>query len=113
MSEETHVHPLVRRLDELETWVNVLSKQLADLGVAIEGLRSGGVATASATKPTVRVRVNHKRTEKRGWEVSETTIERTGASVDEDAIRAEMRLTYLVGIDEANFRNAAESGGAS
>ena len=91
--------------------LDVHVEQLAALSLTVEDLTAGGVATVS--KPTVRVRINHKRTEKRGWEVSETTIERTGASIDEDMIRAELRLAYLVGVDEAGFRNDAESGGAS
>jgi hypothetical protein len=69
--------------------------------------RPGETQTRTAD-PVIRIRLQHGRTQKDGWKLTETTVEFTGDFVDWPEIEAEMAKAYREGSAEARQRNILE-----
>jgi hypothetical protein len=67
--------------------------------------------SASIAPPTIRIRINHDKTQK-GWRCNETTVEVTGSANDYASMSADLAdilaHAHADGLAEANRRNALE-----
>jgi hypothetical protein len=85
---------------------------VATHGSDISALRyqaTQGATQTVKTEPSVRVRINHGRTAKDGWRVTETTVEFAGPGLPEvAAVRDALRFAYEEGYEEAAVRNDNE-----
>jgi hypothetical protein len=61
----------------------------------------------NAEVPAVkRVRINHSFTQKNGWQLSDTTYEYSAGTLNWQEMAKDMREAYVIGVREANGRNA-------
>ena len=96
--------------DSTEFRIAKLEKNVANVNADVADLMNADPPTQLFTtvpEPTIRVRINHKRTST-GWRLDETTVEWSGVgSPNWSRIDAELAMTHKIGLVEAQARNNA------